>query len=162
MLAYYPYASVLRTEAPFDEGLAMPLSSTSTQKLVKHVNRKQWWHVPPRDPHAYEKRGKFFASTFSEAEFYGRPQDEPERVVITNPLIGDERTIARKLRVPAQNAKMTLDEISKHDAQWRDAALRNGYDSILLMTAKSFAAFRVSGKIPRTLELNVLTSHNAG
>lgn len=40
------------------------------EKLIAHVNRKDWWHVPPRDPSAYSKRGKFFASSFREAEFW--------------------------------------------------------------------------------------------
>ena len=42
-------------------------------RIVAHVNRKAWWHVPPQDPMAYRKRGKFFASSFAEAEFDGRP-----------------------------------------------------------------------------------------
>jgi hypothetical protein len=42
-------------------------------RIVAHVNRKAWWHLPPQDPMAYRKRGKFFASSFAEAEFYGRP-----------------------------------------------------------------------------------------
>jgi hypothetical protein len=36
------------------------------EKLIAHVNRKQWWHVPPADPDAYAKRGKFLASSFRE------------------------------------------------------------------------------------------------
>jgi hypothetical protein len=56
------------------------------QKLIKHINRKDWWHVRPADPRAYEKRGKFFTSSFGEAEFYGRPDDVPERV--TNNISG--------------------------------------------------------------------------
>jgi hypothetical protein len=28
-------------------------------RLVAHVNRKNWWHVSPVDPDAYKKRGKF-------------------------------------------------------------------------------------------------------
>jgi len=39
------------------------------EKLVKHFNRKDWWHVPPVDAEAYQKRGKFLASTSAEAEF---------------------------------------------------------------------------------------------
>lgn len=50
-------------------------------KLVLHVNRKKWWHVPPRNPRAYSQRGKFLASSFREAEFWGRPLDEPQKVV---------------------------------------------------------------------------------
>jgi hypothetical protein len=56
------------------------------QKLIKHINRKDWWHVRPADPRAYEKRGKFFTSSFGEAEFYGRTDDVPERV--TNNISG--------------------------------------------------------------------------
>jgi hypothetical protein len=126
------------------------------EKLISHVNRKQWWHVPPQDPDAYRKRGKFFASSFAEAEFYGRPLDQPERVSIRKPLVGDEKTIARHLRIPPQQAGMSLDEIAEHDAKWRDAALAMGYDSIVLMTPSAFAKFNAEGKPPRSLELNVL------
>ncbi len=81
----------------------MPTMSRSSipnsviNRIVAHVNRKGWWHVPPQDPMAYSKRGKFFASSFSEAEFYGRPLDEPQRVVIAKPLVGDEQAIAKAL-----------------------------------------------------------------
>ena len=43
------------------------------QRMVSHINRKAWWHCPPLDPEAYFKRGKFYASSFAECEFYGRP-----------------------------------------------------------------------------------------
>lgn len=45
-------------------------------RLVSHVNRKDRWHVPPVDPDAYEKRGKFFSVSFRAAEFWGRLLDE--------------------------------------------------------------------------------------
>src|SRR5690242_5715983 len=70
-------------------------NSARYERLIAFVNRKNWWHVPPVDPDAYRKRGKFLASTFEEAEFYGRPLDEPQRVVVTKPLIGDEQRISR-------------------------------------------------------------------
>ena len=47
--------------------------------LIARINRKDWWHVPPSDPNAYEQRGMFLASTFREAEFWGRPLDTPIR-----------------------------------------------------------------------------------
>jgi hypothetical protein len=53
--------------------------------------------VQPADPRAYQKRGKFFASSFSDAEFYGRPQDEPEQVTIASPVVGDNDAIERNL-----------------------------------------------------------------
>ena len=76
------------------------IPEAAVERIVAHVNRKQWWHVPPADPAAYSKRGKFLASSFSEAEFYGRPLDVPERVTIKMPLVGDESAISKALRIP--------------------------------------------------------------
>ena len=56
--------------------------------LIEKINKSEWWHVPPRDRDAYKKRGKFFASTYKQAEFYGRPNDVPEKVLISNPIFG--------------------------------------------------------------------------
>src|ERR1700674_5320366 len=77
--------------------LAMKRIAVSFEKLVAHINRKEWWHVRPRNPSAYSKRGKFLASSFREAEFWGRPLDEPQRVTVAHPLVGDEGVIERKL-----------------------------------------------------------------
>lgn len=120
------------------------------------MNRKSWWHVPPVDPGAYRKRGKFLSSSFEAAEFYGRPLDEPQKVIVAKPLIGDERTISEVLCIAPQYDGMTLRQIAAHDALWRNAALRAGFDAILLMAPKCFAVFKASGKIPRSLELNLL------
>lgn len=75
----------------------MEISKTITEKLVGRINRKYWWHAPPRDPLAYRKRGQFFASTFREAGFWGRPLDEPQRVTIARPLIDEEEMIEKRL-----------------------------------------------------------------
>jgi hypothetical protein len=132
------------------------MKRTFYQRIIEHVNRKSWWHVPPQDASAYAKRGKFFASSFAQAEFYGRPLDEPQQVVIERPLVGDERAIARKLGIPAQREGMTLEEIARHDARWRKAALAKGFDSIVLMAPAAFISFKNTGKLPRSLELNLL------
>jgi hypothetical protein len=59
--------------------------------IIANVNRKNWWHVPSRDPDACEKRGVFLASSFREAEFGGgRPLDRLKRVSVVNPFLGDE------------------------------------------------------------------------
>jgi hypothetical protein len=126
------------------------------ERLVAHVNRKSWWHVPPVDPDAYRKRGKFLAVSFEAAEFYGRPLDEPQKVTISRPLVGDEKRIARMLRIPPQCDGMTLKQIAAHDAKWRNAALKKGFDAILLMSPMCFAEWKTTGKIPRSLELNIL------
>jgi hypothetical protein len=126
------------------------------QKLVRHVNRKDWWHVTPEDPRAYRKRGKFLSSSFGEAEFYGRPNDVPERVAIASPVVGDESTIERKLigRVES-HPDITLRQRFALDAKLRRAALRKGYDSIILMSVQGFKKFTAEGRIPGSLELNV-------
>jgi hypothetical protein len=127
------------------------------QKLIRHVNRKDWWHVTPAEPRAYEKRGKFFSSTFGEAEFYGRPNDIPERVAIASPLIGDNDTIERKLigRVES-HPNISVRERFVLDAKLRRAALRKGYDSIVLMSKSGFQKFNKEGGMPRSIELNVV------
>jgi hypothetical protein len=137
---------------------AKTANSVFHEKLIAHVNRKEWWHVPPSDSQAYVKRGKFLASSYHEAEFYGRPLDEPQRVAIATPLVGDEKTISRILGIPPQHDDMTLQEIAGHDARWRDTALAKGYDSILLMAPGPFAKFKAEGKIPRSIELNILAA----
>src|SRR5277367_3918178 len=104
----------------------MTLPEQLVQKVIKHVNRKNWWHVPPVAPDAYAKRGKFLASSFTEAEFWGRPLDTPQRVKVSRPLICDERTVSRVLGIAPQREGMTLEEISAHDARWRNAALKKG------------------------------------
>ena len=133
------------------------------EKLAAHVNRKEWWHVPPRDPSAYDKRGKFFASSFREAEFWGRPLDEPQRVTIGKPLIGDEATIEEKLL----GRRVSSDDIAMEDrwaldARLKRAAIAKGFDSIVLMTSKAFKELKSKGKLPRSIELNVLHAGSVG
>lgn len=133
------------------------------ESLIAHVNRKSWWHVPPRDPSAYGKRGKFLASSFREAEFWGRPLDEPQTVRITKPLIGDQETIEKQLfgrRVSSED--IAIDERWKLDAKIKRAALRKGYDSIVLLAPRAFTEFQSTGKLPRSMELNVFNSGSVG
>ncbi len=127
------------------------------QRLVSHIIRKSWWHVLPVDPDAYKKRGKFLSSSFARAEFWGRPLDEPQRVSAVAPLVGDELTIERRLfgkRVSNEN--ITIEQRFALDARMRRKALAKGYDSILLMAPTTFARFKRTGEIPRSLELNIL------
>jgi len=126
-------------------------------KLVAHINCKRWWHVPPRDATAYNTRGKFLASSFEEAEFWGRPLDEPQKVTIARPLIGDENTIEKKLLGRrASHVELTLEERWDLDAKMKIAALSKGFDSIVLIAPKAFAEFKLTGKLPRSIELNIL------
>ena|SRR5260370_23967358 len=135
----------------------MKKSVTLNAKLVKHLNRKTWWHVPPQDHTAYVKRGKFLASSFHEAEFWGRPLDEPQRVTVTHPLAGDEKAIERRLfgkRVSRDD--VSIQERWALDAKMKKAAVAKGFDSIVLMTPRAYAAFKATGKLPRRMELNIL------
>jgi hypothetical protein len=142
-------------------GRQMMTDSGTSDLLVANVNRKRWWHVPPRDSEAYRKRGKFLASTFEEAEFWGRPLDEPQKATIARPLVGDEAAIEEELF----GRRISRDDIGlegrwKLDAKMRRAALARGYDSIVLMTPAAFARFTSSGKVPRSLELNILKTND--
>ncbi len=131
------------------------------EKLIKHVNRKNWWHVPPADPDAYRKRGKFLASSFHEAEFWGRPLDEPQRVSVANPLVGDDESIERTLfgkhisKTWNDRQDSVLEDRWALDARIKKAAEAKGYDSVVLMSPSGFVEYRKTGKIPRSLELNV-------
>jgi hypothetical protein len=135
----------------------MKLPGRLIEKAVKHVNRKNWWHVLPQDPEAYRKRGKFLASSYAEAEFWGRPLDEPQKVKVARPLVGDEATIERTLfgRL-VSDADIKVKQRWVLDGKMKKAATAKGYDSIVLMAPKSFLAFKTKGKLPRSMELNVL------
>ena len=113
------------------------------------------------DLDAYQKRGKFLASSFAEAEFYGRPLDEPERPRVAKPLIGSERAVCRVLfgrfiRFPSDEENNVVEKRLALDARMKNAALAQGYDSIVIMHPKCYTQFKRTGKIPRMLELNTL------
>jgi hypothetical protein len=139
------------------------------EKLIRRINRKDWWHVTPADPKSYSNRGKFLASTYREAEFWGRPNDTPERVAVKHPLIGDEETIERTLL--GHYESKTWPDIDKDieagksfaerryalDAKLYKAGRAHGYDAIVLLSPSNFAKFKSEGRIPLSIELNLLT-----
>ncbi len=107
-----------------------PMRKELIQRLVSHINRKHWWHCPPQDPKSYKKRGKFFASSFAEAELYGRPLDESQRVEVSNPLVGSEDRVLHVLGIPRdypdpENPRFCEKRLAL-DAKMRLAALREG------------------------------------
>jgi len=128
-----------------------------TQKLVDYINRKYWWHVTPVDPLAYQKRGKFFSSTYARAEFYGRPNDDPEKVSIKKPLVGDANTVEIRLLGKVEGFDgMGVKRRLALDARMKKIALRKGYDSIVVLAQTGLKRLRTGGKIPRSIELNVV------
>jgi hypothetical protein len=130
------------------------------ETLIARINRKDWWHVPPADPLAYDKRGKFYASTFREAEFWGRPVNTPETVIVQNPVIGDEAEIwkvlfGRQIKIPDLNDSRLLQWRWRLDARMKKAALNKGYDAIVLLSPSSFKGY-ATGRLPLSIELNIL------
>lgn len=138
--------------------------------LVDKINNSLWWHVPPRDPDAYKQRGKFLASTYLQAEFYGRPNNVPEKVKINNPVYGySEKEILEQLfpnksdrlskRFENPNDKdfyrkrITLDRIMFIKAK------KIGYDSIVLLTVAAKQQLKRNIK-PKSIELNIFDINN--
>jgi hypothetical protein len=137
------------------------MAKTSRDRLLTRINRKDWWHVPPADPKAYRKRGKFLASTFRDAEFWGRPQDTPIHVSFENPIIGDESTIETELlgapsEHPSDDSPKLLQWRWELDSKLKKAALAKGYDSIVLLSRNAYVNFVTEGRIPTSIELNLL------
>lgn len=133
--------------------------------LIEKINRKGWWHVPPADPHAYAKRGKFYSSTFRESLFWGRPLNTPERVEIRNPVIGDEPEVWRilfgkEMKGPGLDLPSLLKWRWSLDARMKRTALKKGYDAIAIMSTPAFKKFN-AGRLPCGIELNVLSPDGA-
>ena len=91
------------------------------------------------------------------AEFYGRPNDEPEKVSIKKPLVGEASTVERRLLGKVEDFDGI--GVKRHlalDARMKKIALRKGYDSIIVLAETGLKHFRKEGKIPRNVELNVV------
>lgn len=138
--------------------------------LINKINSSDWWHVPPLDKNAYKKRGKFLASTYLQAEFYGRPNMQPEKVNIKNPVYGfSELEILRKLS-PTSIAKTLLNEVLETnddfyekrkalDKQIYKQAKSQGFDAVILMT-ESGRKTLLNNRKPHSIELNILNTQS--
>ena len=117
--------------------------------------------MTPSDPDAYLKRGKFLASTYFQAEFYGRPNDIPNKVQIKNPLYGfSEKEILKRL-FPSDWKGMMLDDDCGYEARialdvllFRKAK-ELGYDAIVLIASNGMKYLKKNYK-PHSMELNLL------
>ena len=139
------------------------------QTLIQKVNSSDWWHVPPRDTDAYKKRGKFLASTYTQAEFYGKPNMFPERVSISNPIFGYSETQILKQLFPMSYKKLgasiikmeEADEWYKQriylDAKMAQKAKGLRYDAIILLPSNAKKDL-LHGKKPNSIELNILNT----
>ncbi|MGH9455698.1 MAG: hypothetical protein ACRD2O_17195 [Terriglobia bacterium] len=87
----------------------------------------------------------------------GAPLDQPDKVSITRPLVGDEPAIEMRLfEKVISTQEISIEERFRLDERVKRVALAKGYDAIVLMTPKAFAPYKEQGKIPRSIELNVL------
>ncbi len=151
-------------EVPLAKGEIVQPNEVSQGKVgnvegfVKAVNKKDWWRTAEPSQEAIAKRGLFLASSYKEAEFYGRPSDEPQKVNIINPLIGDEAFIAKTFGEEVLSEEGGLEGRFAQDERFATRARELGYDAIALMTPKGYQEFLKTGKIPRSIELNVLTT----
>ena len=136
--------------------------------LVRKINAGKWWHVTPRDSDAYKKRGKFLASTYLQAQYYGKPTNVPEKVTINNPVFGfSEEQIWKQIVPSYKDNKLMMDLLNDtHDENWYErritvdarmfsAAKKLGYDSIILICQSGYEALLKNRK-PRSIELNLL------
>lgn len=85
--------------------------------------------------------------------------DDPQRVTITRPLVGDEDAIEKILfgrRVSSED--IAMEKRWALDARIKKAAFAHGYDSIVLMTPQEFSVFNSIGTLPRSMELNILSA----
>src|SRR3989344_7295863 len=134
------------------------------QILVEKVNNSDWWHVPPRDPSAYKKRGKFLASTFRQAEFYGRPNDIPEKVSISNPAYGISEKRILKILFPTKYKDLCSTAVYDSedwyerrielDAKMYQKAKMMGYDAIILI-GRNGKKYLGKNRKPHSIELNL-------
>ena len=140
------------------------MSEKIKNTLVEKINNSQWWHVTPQDSDAYKKRGKFLSSTYRRAEFYGRPNDIPEKVSISNPVYGKEIEILKHL-FPNEHKtlyKTVANDCSSNwyinrinlDAKMYKKAKELGYDSIVVVGSSGKKLLTKSRK-PHSIELNI-------
>lgn len=131
--------------------------------LIEKINKSVWWHVTPKDVNAYKKRGKFLASTYKQAEFYGRPNDIPEKVSISNPVYGCSEIEILKSLFP-KNYKKLFSKISDDvggyvsrislDAKMFKKAKKMGYDAIVLLGSNG-VEYLLRNRKPHSIELNL-------
>lgn len=127
-------------------------------KLIVHINSHKWWRTALPDEKTVEARGVFYASSFRDAEFYGRPIDTPFSVNVKNPLLGDETHIMQTLGLPLPSQDISISERFALDSKMMVLATAKGYDSIALMTTKGYEAHSRTGAVPRSIELQVFSA----
>lgn len=129
--------------------------TAAREKLIARVNRKLWWRTCLPDEKAIRDRGLFFASSFEEAEFYGRPLDTPFRVKIKSPIVGSFVYIQKRLLGKNFTYDDTVKAIFAHDKLLKRCAQLFGFDSIIVLSAHGHKKFYSEKRLPKSVELNV-------
>ena len=127
----------------------------NNEKLVLHINAHKGWRTALPDAKMINRRGLFYASSYKEAEFYGRPIDIPFTINIKRPLFGDEIHVMQTLGLPLPNQDISIKERFAMDAKMKRLAIAKGYDSVALFTTKAYQTYMKTGTIPRSIELQV-------
>ncbi|MEK7398759.1 MAG: hypothetical protein AAB116_17640 [Candidatus Poribacteria bacterium] len=124
-------------------------------KIISHINSHRWWRTTLPDEKIIKARGLFYASSYKEAEFYGRPIDTPFKVNVKKPLFGDEAYIMRALSLQLPTQDIGIKERFALDAKMMRLATAKDYDSIALVTTKAYEMYLNTGVIPRSIELQI-------
>ena len=146
----------------------MNIMKDYTDILIEKINKSVWWHITPQDAHAYKKRGKFLASTYNQALFYGKPDMDPERVLIKNPLWSDSELTILKVLFPEDYIKKyeTVTNVNvvdgndyyqkrvELDSLMYKKAKKLGFDAIVLLGSTGIQELKKNRK-PRSIELNL-------
>ena len=127
----------------------------NNEKLIFYINSHKWWRTALPNEKAVKARGLFYASSYRDAEFYGRPIDAPFSVNMKNPLFGDEAHIMQTLSLPLPSQEISVKQRFALDAKMKRLAKAKGYDSIALVTTKGYEMYMKTGTTPRSTELQV-------
>lgn len=127
----------------------------NNEKLISYINSHNWWRTALPDEKAVKARGLFYASSYREAEFYGRPIDTPFNVNVKNPLFGDEAHIMQTLGLPLSSPEISIKERFALDSKMMYLATAKDYDSIALVTTKGYEFYIKTSAIPRSIELQI-------
>ena len=127
----------------------------SNEKLIRYINYHKWWRTGIPDEKAIKARGLFYASSYKDAEFYGRPIDTPFSVNVKNPLFGDETHIMQLLGLPLLSPVGSIKERFALDAKMMRHAIAKNYDAIALFTTNGYEKYLKNGTTPRSIELQV-------
>ena len=130
----------------------------NTDRLISYLNAHEWWRTTLPDKKIVNSRGLFYASSYKDAEFYGRPIDTPFTINIKNPLFGDEVHIMQTLGLPLPGEDINIKERFALDAKMKRIAVAKGYDSIALFTTKGYETYAKTGAFPRSIELQIFSN----